>query len=83
VKQAKQLSIIPILSSKNAASTVTPQGSFMKQTMTPLEAKVITPSQRLKKAFNFQSGNANIDNKSSYKMVNNLTSVEDEYQSTK
>ncbi len=55
----------------------------MKQTMTPLEAKVITPSQRLKNAFNFQSGNANIDNKSSYKMVNNLTSVEDEYQSTK
>ncbi len=50
-----------------------------------METKVITPSQRLKQAFNFQTANTNtvMKDKQSYKMVNNLTSIEDEYQVTK
>ena len=68
---------------------MTPQGSSFKQgtsiNATPIETKVITPSQRLKKAFNFQNSNPStvVNDNKSYKIVNNLTSIEDELQVTR
>jgi hypothetical protein len=65
---------------------VTPQGSSFKQgtsmNATPIDKKVITPSQRLKQAFNFQSSNLNniVNDNKSYKIVNNQTTIEDELQ---